>query len=151
VCDCVIQLKKRMSRKSSCTRSGKNASSSFTWERSSSPSPCRCPTMKPHHQAEQAMALETVSAGKKQTDVQIRDIDKVIEMKNRIERYLKPCKSYKTYIAGGLNRRGISISPFSRPCPPSSGRAVRLPGGLQHSMASTVRFPRDCRSALRRA
>jgi hypothetical protein len=37
-----------------------------------------------------AAALETVHTGKKQVDVQVKDLEKVIEMKNRIERFLKP-------------------------------------------------------------
>jgi glycerol-3-phosphate O-acyltransferase len=91
VCDCVIQIKKRVSRKELLYEVRKNGIKLFHLGEIKLAESLSVPNYETAIlRLNRAMALETVSAGKKQTDVQIMDVDKVIEMQNRIERYLKP-------------------------------------------------------------
>jgi glycerol-3-phosphate O-acyltransferase len=91
VCDCVMQLKKRLSRKELLYEVRKNGIKLFHLGDVRLAESLSVPNYENAIvRLNRAMALETVHAGKKQTDIQIRDSGKIIEMKNRIERYLKP-------------------------------------------------------------
>ena len=91
VCDCVIQLKKRLSRKELLYEVRKNGIKLFHLGDVKLAESLSVPNYE-HAlvRLDRAVALEKVPSGRKQLDVQVKDLEKVIEMKNRIERYLKP-------------------------------------------------------------
>jgi glycerol-3-phosphate O-acyltransferase len=91
VCDCVIQLKKRLSRKELLYEVRKNGIKLFHLGDVKLAESLSVPNYENAIvRLDRAVALETIHSGKKQVDVQVKDLEKVIEMKNRIERYLKP-------------------------------------------------------------
>jgi glycerol-3-phosphate O-acyltransferase len=91
VCDCLIQVKKRMNRKDLLYEVRKNGIKLFHLGEIKLAESLSVPNYETAIvRLSRMMAIEEVQAGKKQTDVQIRDVDRIIGMKNRIEMYLKP-------------------------------------------------------------
>ncbi|MBN2160388.1 MAG: 1-acyl-sn-glycerol-3-phosphate acyltransferase [Spirochaetes bacterium] len=91
VCDSVYQVKKRSSRKDLMYEVRKNGIKLFHLSEVKLTESLSMPNYENAiTKLGRIMAIEAVPAGKKQVDLVVKDEQKVIEVKNRIERYLRP-------------------------------------------------------------
>lgn len=89
--DCALQVKKRLGRKEMVYEVRKNGIKLFHLGEIKFPESLSVPYYENAvAKLERVAALESVQSGKKQAEYQVRDEQRVIELKNRVERYLRP-------------------------------------------------------------